>query len=253
MTNITDSINDNPTPTDSTPTEGYLLTLVGEGKKYADENALAKAYYHSNLHIEELKTDNQKLSEQQTLLQSILDELQGSTPSDNAGTNSGTPNDPTTTVSPEQTRELVRQELEAHNIKAESARILVESISKLTAEFNGKETDGLNFINSLIQSNPNLKGVIDGLGNTDSDAFITLIRGYKENAVTKTIVQNTPGTANAVSGEQAAVILDGDLTWAKATEVRKADPRLYNSPEFRQQLEAAVAKSEQRGVDFFKS
>ena len=48
------------------PSENYLLSLVGEGKKYADVEALAKGAFHANQHITNVEQQNKELSEDLT-------------------------------------------------------------------------------------------------------------------------------------------------------------------------------------------
>lgn len=242
MTGITDTVNE------PTNLPAYLETLVGEGKKYADVEALAKGYHNSNLHIEELKNDTKTLGEQQTMLASILDELKGEnhTPANQPET----PNDQAT-LTPEDTRAMVRQELDLENMKAQAEAIRSISLTNLSKEFDGNLNEGLAFINVLIVRNPKLKDVIDEIGNTDSDAFIRLIRGYKDTAVVKTVTTNTPGINDAKPTGAVKDLRVDEITWSKATALRKEDPKLYNSIEYRQKLEQAAAAAEAKGVDFY--
>lgn len=245
MTGITDTSND---LTNSTTTDNYLETLVGDEKKYANVEELAKAYHHSNLHIQELKDDTAKLNDQHTMLESILDELKGEnlTPANQPAT----PTDQATNTPDVKT--LVQAEFEAERQKARVTATRTQSLDNLSKEFDGNMNAGLDFINTLITRNPSLKSVIDEIGNTDSEAFITLIRGYKDSQVVKTVTTNTPGTNDAMpTGAVNDLKLKGAITWSSATDLRKTDPRLYNSIEYRKQLEQAVAAAEAKGVDFF--
>ena len=58
--------------------EDFLSNLVGEGRKYKDSNALAKAYHHVNMHVDELKSDLDEYKGGKELLTEVLDEIRNS-------------------------------------------------------------------------------------------------------------------------------------------------------------------------------
>ena len=66
-------------------------------------------------------------------------------------------------------------------------------------------------------------------------------------------VDNTPqsNTPGVDSSTVVPVAFDGELTWNKCREIRKENPRLYKSQEFRTQIEDAANKAAERGIDFF--
>ena len=231
-----------PTPEQK---EEYLNNLVGEDKKYKTADDLAKAYHHANMHIDELKSDLEEYKGGKELLNEVLDEIRSS----NTEESVETPAPPQATVEPriqtDDVAKIVGEEFSKREQAATVANNVGVSMDKLR-ELYGSDTNVKVAVTKAINGDDNIKRVIDDLSKTSPDSMVKFITGIAP--VDQAPQSNTPGVDASAA---PTVAFEGELTWAKCRELRKENPKLYNSPQFRLQIEAAANKAAERGVDFF--
>ena len=231
-----------PTPEQK---EEYLNNLVGEDKKYKTADDLAKAYHHANMHIDELKSDLDEYKGGKELLNEVLDEIRSSSTEESVQT----PAPPKATVEPriqtDDVAKIVGEEFSKREQAATVANNVGVSMDKLR-ELYGSDTNVKVAVTKAINGDDNIKRVIDDLSKTSPDSMVKFITGIAP--VDQIPQSNTPGVDASAA---PPVAFEGDLTWAKCRELRKENPKLYNSPQFRLQIEAAANKAAERGVDFF--
>ena len=231
-----------PTPEQK---EEYLNNLVGEDKKYKTADDLAKAYHHANMHIDELKSDLDEYKGGKELLNEVLDEIRSSSTEESVET----PAPPKATVEPriqtDDVAKIVGEEFSKREQAATVANNVGVSMDKLR-ELYGSDTNVKVAVTKAINGDDNIKRVIDDLSKTSPDSMVKFITGIAP--VDQIPQSNTPGVDASAA---PPVAFEGDLTWAKCRELRKENPKLYNSPQFRLQIEAAANKAAERGVDFF--
>lgn len=239
------------TPAEETITS-YKDTLIGEGKKFADEESLAKSYHHANLHLEELADDNETLRKNGKLLEEVLTELRTSDPNSEASaTAEAVTTPPATTleshVVTDDIAEIVDKAFDARATAKREEANNAETLRLLTEKY-GNEQAVYKAINDTVGGNEAVKASIDALGKSDPEATVRLIT----NTVTPPTdpVINTPGVGGNGSAE-ALVASSSGLTWAACKKLRKDDPKAYNAPEFREKMNAAAAAAMARGEDFF--
>jgi len=225
--------------------EDFLNNLVGEDKKYKSANDLAKAYHHANMHIDELKSDLDEYKGGKELLNEVLDEIRTS----NNEEREEAPTQPQVTVEPRIQTDDVAKIVDEEFSKREKAAALKSnvgvSMDKLR-ELYGSDSSVKVAVTKAINGDDNVKRVIDDLSMTSPDSMVKFITGIVP--VDQAPQSNTPGVDTSAA---PPVAFDGELTWAKCREIRKENPKLYSSPQFRQQIEAAANKAAERGVDFF--
>ena len=225
--------------------EDFLSNLVGEGRKYKDSNALAKAYHHVNMHVDELKSDLDEYKGGKELLTEVLDEIRNS----NTDEREDTPTLQQVPVEPQIQTEDVAKIVDAEMSKRESITSMKNnvdmSMDKLRSVY-GSDSSVKVAVTQAINGDDNVKRVIDDLSRTSPDSMVKLITGIVP--VDNTPQSNTPGVD---SSTVVPVAFDGELTWNKCREIRKENPRLYKSQEFRTQIEDAANKAAEGGIDFF--
>lgn len=227
--------------------EKYFDTLVGEGKKYKDENELARAYLNADRHIRELKEKDEERQSTDEVLNDILEKLRSNPAPKNEPDNSADTASPAATGPKEADIEkLVDTRLSQKERERESKANQAKSL-ELLSETYGSKNASLVKIKKIIDANPNLETVIDHLGNTDPAALARLVTTYEPPADTSS---NVPGQEDGVPSGAPSKI-SGVVTWTQAREIRHKDPKRYNSREFRKELERAALVYEQAGKDFF--
>ena len=197
------------------------------------------------MHIDELKSDLDEYKGGKELLNEVLDEIRSS----NTEESVETPAQPQATVEPriqtDDVAKIVGEEFSKRERAAETRSNVVSSMDKLR-ELYGSDANVKVAVTKAINGDDNVKRVIDDLSMTSPDSMVKFITGIVP--VDQAPQSNTPGVDTSAA---PPVAFDGELTWAKCREIRKENPKLYSSPQFRQQIEAAANKAAEKGIDFF--
>jgi len=247
LTDAMETVETKPVETEeATPSEKpqFLNNLVGEGKKYRDADDLAKAYHHANLHIDELKSDLEEFKGGKELLNEVLDEIRNSNPEESLEVSAPPKAPAEAQIQTEDVAKLVSDEFSKKEQETQAKNNVQLSFEKLT-EVYGSQSNAKAAVAKTIGNDEHIKNTIDSLSLTSPNTMVKFITGVTP---AESLAEgNTPGV-DAVAGSPIGV---GGLTWAQCREIRKADPKRYNSPEFRQSIEAAANAAAAKGVDFF--
>lgn len=137
------SVFESPKPTENVATKpSPKETLVGEGRKYKSEDELAEAYMNADSFIEKLKEENRKLREEFSAEKARADTLDKlvlrhqSEPVDQAPATNGAAGAPS--LSPEQIRLLVRQEVTGRETESKKTANLQKADAALKSMFGEK-------------------------------------------------------------------------------------------------------------------
>jgi len=247
LTDAMETVETKPVETEeATPSEKpqFLNNLVGEGKKYRDADDLAKAYHHANLHIDELKSDLEEFKGGKELLNEVLDEIRNSNPEESTEVSAPPKAPAEAQIQTEDVAKLVSDEFSRKEQETQSKNNVQLSFEKLT-EVYGSQSNAKAAVAKTIGNDEHIKNTIDSLSLTSPNTMVKFITGVTP--VESLAEGNTPGVDAAASSPIGV----GGLTWAQCREIRKADPKRYNSPEFRQSIEAAANAAAAKGVDFF--
>lgn len=228
----------------------YFNDLVGEDKKYKSPQDLAKAYIHADLHIRELRDKLDDLQSNDDLLKEVLQELK-TKPTQNdppAPANSPAPADRSDDVD---IGKIVSEELNKRQQQEAAKRNRDLSLSMLD-KYYGSRDKALEAIRAKINGNDVVKEVINKLGDTAPEEAFRYITGEAP-GTDHTSDTGQPNTPGVTSGPSAHTLVEASskFTWSYCQELRKKDPKTYNSPEFRAKIERAVAAAERNGKDFF--
>jgi len=247
LTDAMETVETKPVETEeATPSEKpqFLNNLVGEGKKYRDADDLAKAYHHANIHIDELKSDLEEFKGGKELLNEVLDEIRNSNPEESTEVSAPPKAPAEAQIQTEDVAKLVSDEFSRKEQETQAKNNVQLSFEKLT-EVYGSQSNAKAAVAKTIGNDEHIKNTIDNLSLTSPNAMVKFITGVTP--VESLAEGNTPGVDAAASSPIGV----GGLTWAQCREIRKADPKRYNSPEFRQSIEAAANSAAAKGVDFF--
>jgi len=247
LTDAMETVETKPVETEeATPSEKpqFLNNLVGEGKKYRDADDLAKAYHHANIHIDELKSDLEEFKGGKELLNEVLDEIRNSNPEESTEVSAPPKAPAEAQIQTEDVAKLVSDEFSRKEQETQSKNNVQLSFEKLT-EVYGSQSNAKAAVAKTIGNDEHIKNTIDSLSLTSPNTMVKFITGVTP--VESLAEGNTPGVDAAASSPIGV----GGLTWAQCREIRKADPKRYNSPEFRQSIEAAANAAAAKGVDFF--
>lgn len=228
--------------------ENPLEALVGEGKKYASVEELAKGTLHLTKHLDTIMNEKadleDKLTRQQTsdqMLSEIFAKLDGL----DAGGDPNDPDDPTPNqpehpdnddgpITVTKVRDLLQTMLtEQDQKKQEQAKI--EAIKANQA----KTLAGLE--KALGSPDAAKAALAEYVGEDQGRAdVLNRMASYDPEGAVEFVVQRTKkegvsfgdGKTRHVGGEDNA----SGLTWVKARQIRREDPEYYESREFQNQL-----------------
>ena len=224
--------------------EPFLDTLVGDGKKYKSTDELARAYHHANLHIEELKGELGEVRGSKEALSELISEIRNSQPEERVEA----PAPPQVAAEPQvQTADIaniVEQQILVREEEAQKKANVSISLQKLVDVY-GSEAQVKAAITKAVNQDPAAQKTIDDLSMSSPELTVKFVTGLIQ--PTEPVVNN-PGVESV---QESPIPINGTLTWAQCRELKKSNPREYNSPAFRQRIEAAAAAAADRGEDFF--
>lgn len=229
------------------PDKDYLAELVGEGKKFADAKALARAKAESDAFISRLEQENAGLREEVTKRLSLEDAVRKITEKrPTTDLPEGDTEGNADRVSKEQIAELVSQKvneaLSQTTAKQSKEKNLEEVVTKLREKF------GDNFQRTVEAKRQQLglgKDFLAGLAETQPKAFLALV-GATETRATETSVLpsegiNTSGLPRESSSERGKKFYD---------DLRNKNPKEYWSPRVQNEMHAQAKKL---GIQRFNS
>lgn len=224
----------------------YLETLVGEGKKYKTPEDLAKAYFNADKHIHELREDLDTIKQDREAFHEVINELRKE-PKKPEQVVTPTPKPVTPNVSEDDFAKQVERTLNDREARKTFQDNTEATLNKLS-EVYGSRDNGLLAVKKIISTNPAMREILDKMGGTDPDATVAFVtsRVPKEGPM-----PNTPGIGNGNQGTHVIETPRGVVTWSQARDLRKKDPKRYNSLEFKKVLEASYAHFQTINKDFF--
>lgn len=218
----------------------YLVELVGEGKKFKDNQALARGKYEADQTVEmmksrldELRADYQKLHEdrqQGASLQELKDLIQSQKQSDgNLTPKADDLNVPQ--IKAEDIEKLVQDQIE----KRENVRKEQDNLSFVQQKL--KERYGNNYQNFLSEQRDALQltdAEVNSLARKSPEAFFRVM-GFTDN-VRETFQSPTRSSMRSDTFSPTT----NKRTWAYYQDLKKKDRNLYYSPKiFNQMLKDA--------------
>ena len=211
---------------------------VGEGKKYATTDELAKGYANADQRLEELKLESERLTtelaEATTKAKGVDDVLAAI----NAQAQVETP-PPTVPVvqqglSAEEIQSLVNSGIATQRGEEKQVEKVNATWSMMDDAFGDRARASL-AVTAYIGDDPGKKAIVNSMALSDPAGLMKLLG--------KDVTQRvTTFTADRTTTAPEAVNLDQPLTWAAAKQVRRDNPKLYYSHGFRQRMDAELPK-----------
>jgi hypothetical protein len=222
----------------------YKDNLVGEGKKFSQDEELAKAYHHANLHIEELKADLAEYKGGKELLNEVLNEIRSSSIEESTTPLAPPQASVETQIPQDNVAKLVGEEFTKRETMAQIEANVATSVSKLR-EVYGTDSQVKAAVAKAINGDQGVQDIIDSLSRKNPDTMVKFITGLVPAG--NEASSNTPG----VGSGSPPPAYSGELTWSQCKEMKKDKPLVYNSREFRLRIEMAANKAAEAGTDFF--
>ena len=221
-----------------------LDDLVGEGKKYADANDLAKALGHANLHISNLEKEKKEVLEDLKARQSVEDaikalEAKNGRVGDGTPPSKETPDDPPDAKGSGFTQEDIEKLLDQREAQRRATQNFEKVQSKIK-EFTGSDSAARAYVQSKLNEIGMSGQDMEALATKSPDLVLKLLDvGSKAPDGTLGVkgarLPNTPENSTA-----------DEKLLQELKSLRSTDPAKYHSPKVRQQiydLEMKIRKS----------
>jgi hypothetical protein len=214
-----------------------LTELVGDGKKYKTVEELAKAYKNADQFIETLKTEKRDVEAQyhETLAKSrsveeILAALNESK---------------TTIVEVPQTQAPVDVHGEVVKVLAERETAAKKKATADTtwgklADLYGDLDKARVAVTEYVSGDPIKAKLVETLGSTNPDEMVKFMSSMRKPI--ETFTDDGGGSKADPNGIPSA------LTWKLAKDIKKSNPRLFNSMKF----QSALHKAAETNSEFYK-
>jgi hypothetical protein len=223
------------------PSKNYLEELVGENKKFASPEELARGKAESDFFIERITAENAQLRDEvnkRKSLEEIRDQLvalRETTPTPNSPSNHDDERDRANLFDQSKVDQLVSQKFQELSREEKEKANLESVIEVLKGKFGGG-------FQSVVQARADELGLgqkyLTDLAKVQPKAFLALVgaEGSKE----------TPGSVTTARTNPTA--LTTKRGWSYYEDIRKKDPVRYNS------LHGEMLKHlTEQGDDFYKN
>ena len=238
----------NSTQNDGNQDPDYHGLLVGEGKKYSDDAALAKGYGNIAAHAKTVEDENAEMRKQLATMQTqnkTVDDILAQINKPPAGDHHMDVNEDQP-VSKEDIAALIAagfdQRDKATEVTREADKIKTnqKSFWAKATELYGDLDKAKTAVSMYVGDDVSKRDMVKNLGSYDPTTLVTILT----NAVAPKGEQINFGGADlgANNSGETVVIPQGLMTYAQAEVVRKKDPKLYKSRAFQNKLHASAAK-----------
>jgi hypothetical protein len=243
---MTDFMESATTETEAATTETEVQTpetpagvaeWVGEGKKYATADELAKGYANADQRLEELKLDNQRIATERDEALAKSKGVDDVLAAINAQTVAETPTTPTTVTEPmsaEALQTLVNSSVATQRDEEKRQERVTSTWSMMDEAFGDRVTASL-AVTAYIGDDPGKKAIVNSMALSDPTGLMKLLGKDVERKTTTFTRDRTAATPEQLD-------LNQPLTWAVAKQVRKDNPTLYYTHGFRQRMDAELPK-----------
>lgn len=220
--------------------QSYKDVLVGEGKKFKDEEALARGKYESDLFIQRLQDEQARLRQElnsRLSMEELVAKLgsSASTTTPQSSLESQPNQEPiaqptnSTALTQEQISAIVKNTMTEESAKKSHSDNLKYCASEL------KKLWGDDWVNKL-KSQGNAVGLtetyMDTLAKTAPKALLAIVNGQRNDRVSNDVF-GAPRSTVAIAPSSQSNTNPG---WAMYEKMRKEDPRRYYSPKVQLQL-----------------
>lgn len=237
LLNLEDEPKGNEQPTNSQPNvediKNYLSTLVGDGKKFTDEEALAKSKYEADQFIEHLKGENQGMREtikelQEQLnnakTQGELDQLRKKVSEELEEQKASKESNPSPSVSPEDLEKMIEDHLTKRETESSAKANVDQTNNALVKHFGDPEKAKEAIQQRVSQLGISLKDLTAMAAKSPSAALALIQGGSVEQS--RRLDLRSSVSSEAASGDGIA----SGSTKAEFDKLRQENPTKYWSP-----------------------
>lgn len=231
------------------PNTDYTASLVGEQKKYSDNNKLAYSALKKDEFIEQLKQEQAALRQELKSRISVEDALKkvaetAKSPSNESRQPVGNEQDPNkTSATPEETEALIERKLNQYAAQRTRAENVQEAQAGLRKSFGDKYVTKLDEISATLGVD---RQFMDNLAATNPKVFLRTV-GATETVTAKSDAAPVRSTVNT---EQFVHVSNGEKKWSDYRKLQQDNPNLYWSPKVQNELMGLVAK---HGEAYYKT
>lgn len=208
----------------------HISQLVGEGKKYANVDALAKAYLNADGFIETLKKEKRDIEAERDMLKTsrktIEEVIEAVRQPQTIQREDGKVE--TASIKPEDVKSLVDQEFARRSAEARAEEAKKVVWTKLSEVF-GDEAKAKAAIKSYAGDDKARLKLLDTMALTDLDGMVKILKDHTP--VEETVVSPTQHPQRLTSEE-----VPQGLTWSKCEKLRKDNPKMYHSRAFQVEM-----------------
>lgn len=224
--------------------------MVGEGKKFSDPEALAKAKAESDNHIVTIEEENanlrKKLEASSNNYQAILDKIEAkennnvSANTKDALEDSSTPEDEIDLDEWFENKLTQRQQKEIEKANMAQARdLMIQTYGNLETAKRVKD--------EFLAAKPYMESAINDLIVNNPEQMLNEIMAFKAPQDVGDLAVNPVSTVPGVHVGSS----DRYITYKEATEVFQKDKIKYASPEFEKLIRDSEAYYKSKGVDYY--
>lgn len=219
---------------DDNSSENILDQLVGEGKKFATPEDLAKGKQESDKFIAQLETEMKALREERdslsekakeaATLQEMLDKLKSKSDSKSEdGNHPATSSDELTKLVEEAIKKTKEQDSRSSNRQRASEEVL--------KRFNGDAAEAKKFVKAKATELNMTPEKLGELAETSPEAYATLL-GLKSNSSGSGSVRSVPGQVNG----DALNLPQGERNVQFYRDLKSKDAKAFWSPKVQQEI-----------------
>lgn len=239
-------------PSDVTPeaakAESTEAQLVGENKKFADTEALAKSKIEADAHIAKIEAENQSFRDQISQMDNNYEAILAKLDQRNQPIVSQEDHDARDDIDEMDLDQVIEAKLTAREKSQLHKANAVESWTALDQVY-GDRARSKAAIQELLKEKPYMQSVIENLGKTNPKALVQELINFKTPS-------NDGNDAIDPLGDISSVTVKDDesaITWKEVNKVRRTDLKKYNSKEFQDLIAKSRQYYEDKGVVYNKT
>ena len=226
--------------------------MVGEGKKFADPEALAKAKAESDAHIIKIQEENaelrRKAESSNNQYAAILDKLESKENKSVSHDNQDAQKNSTTPKEEIDIESLIESTLTKREQKIIKDANMASSRDLMVEAYGNVET-AKKVRDEFLQAKPWMKGAINDLIENNPKQLLTEMTQF----VAPESIGDSAGDPLATYNTQGGQQPNKYITWEEAQEVFNKDKIRYGSEEFTQLVKESEAYYKSKGVNYYNN
>ncbi len=238
---MSDIFEEQTNPSASTQTEGSVAELVGEGKKFATIEDLAKGKAEADKFIEQLKKEQAELRsdlDQRLSAQDLLEEIRKEREAQLQTSSAPSEGNTTPSLGQDDIANLVTQTIEQRETQ-QTAENNILAVDRKMKELYGDKAQEV-MLQKASSSNISVDFLKD-IAAKSPNAFYNVLGLSTQKPTTPTLTTGTVDTSGTQTNTSSG------NTWADFEKMRKENPKLYWKPETQMRI---LKEKQEQGESF---